>query len=199
MELKLKADVGAATLLAALVALAACRAPLPAAERRWRAGRQQAIAAALADAGRSAIALAFFPYDPAYRFRTVVEPVVPPEPLRIPASDGSVRPAHRVGRVTLRLPGGEARLALYALDDLAATLPDHLFLPFRDAGAGRETYGAGRYVDVVRLPGGVVEVDLNRAYNPDCAYGLAAQCPVTPEENTLPFAVAAGERMPPAH
>jgi hypothetical protein len=196
--LKLKDRIragGAALLLLA----AACGTPLPGAERRWRESRQQAISGALAAAGKPAITLTYYAYDPAYRFRTIVEPVTPPQPLRIPTSAGTIRPAHRVGRVRLRLPGGEATLALYALDDLAASLPDHLFLPFRDAGAGKDTYGAGRYVELGRLPGGVVEIDFNRAYNPDCAYGLAAQCPVTPDENTLPFAVAAGEKAPSGH
>ena len=199
MRLKHKARAGAAAAVLAIAGLAACRAPLPGGERQWREGRRESIAAALAEAGKPASALRYYPYDAAYRFRTVITPVAPPEALRIPTSSGAIRPAHRVGRVRLPLPGGEAVLTLYALDDLQATLPDHLFLPFRDAGAGTETYGAGRYVEVERLPGGVVEIDLNRAYNPDCAYGLAAQCPITPDENTLPFAVAAGELIPPAH
>jgi hypothetical protein len=196
MKLEKKAWAGWAALL---LLAAACRAPLPSAERRWRDGRQQAIGAALAQAGKPAVALRFYPYDPAYRFRTIIETVTPPQPLRLPTSSGAVRPAHRIGRVRLRLPGGEATLALFALDDLRESLPDHLFLPFRDAGAGKQTYGAGRYVEVERLPGGVVEIDLNRAYNPDCAYDLAAQCPITPDENTLPFAVAVGEMVATAH
>ena len=196
MKLKDKTRAGGAALL---LFVAVCGTPLPGAERRWREGRQQAIGGALAEAGKPTITLTYFAYDPEYRFRTIVEPVTPPAPVRIPTSAGTVRDAHRVGRVRLRLPGGEATLALYALDDLHATLPDHLFLPFRDAGAGAETYGAGRYVEIERLPGGVVEIDLNRAYNPDCAYGLTAQCPITPEENSVPFAVTAGERIPPSH
>jgi uncharacterized protein len=185
----------------ALVALAsACTAPLPGPERERRVARETAVRRELAEAGLPAIAdLRFYPFDPDYTVRSMIAPVSPPEPLRLPTSSGEVRPAHRVGRVRVRLPNGDATLALYLLDDLQATLPDHLFLPFRDAGAGSQTYGAGRYVDVERQPGGVVEIDFNRAYNPDCAYGLAAQCPITPAENTLPFAVEAGEMMPASH
>jgi uncharacterized protein len=201
LKLEPKANAGVAALvLLALVGLATCRTPLPAAERRWREGRQQAIGAALAEAGKPATgALRFYSFDPDYRVRTMVEPVTPPEPLRLPTSSGEIRPAHRIGRVRLRLPGGDAALSLFVLDDLQGSLPDHLFLPFRDAGAGVETYGAGRYVEIARQPGGVVEIDFNRAYNPDCAYGITAQCPITPAENTLPFAVEAGEMMPERH
>jgi hypothetical protein len=180
--------------------LLACHAPLPGPERDWRVGREKAVREELAAAGKpSSAGLRFYAFDPDYRLRSMMEAVSPPEPLRLPTSSGEIRPAHRVGRVRLRLPSGDATLALYLLDDLQATVPDHLFLPFRDAGAGKATYGAGRYVDVVREPGGVVEIDFNRAYNPDCAYGLTAQCPITPDENTLPFAVEAGEMMPAGH
>jgi len=186
--------------LLTLALLPACRAPLPASEARWRQAREEGIREMLtADAQADFSGLRFYPFDQRVRFRVMPTPVDPPEPLRLPASDGSIRPAHRIARVQLRFPDGEARLTLYRLDDLAATYPDLLFLPFRDAGAGRETYGAGRYVEVERLPGGVVEIDFNRAYNPDCAYGVTAQCPITPEENTVPFAVAAGEMLPAGH
>jgi hypothetical protein len=184
----------------ATAAVAACRAPLPAQEARWRQAREQGVREMVAPGARTTFAgLRFYRFDERVRFRVLPTPVSPSEPLRLAASDGSIRPAHRVARVQLRFPGGEARLTLFQLDDLAAADPDLLFLPFRDAGAGRETYGAGRYVEVERLPGGVVEIDFNRAYNPDCAYGVTAQCPITPEENTLAFAVEAGEMMPAGH
>ncbi len=187
-------------MLLAVSGLVGCHAPLPGPERDWREGREKAVRQALAEAGKPAAgALHFYPFDPDYRLRSIVEPVSPPEPLRLPTSSGEIRPAHRIGRIRLRLPNGDATLALFVLDDLQATAPDHLFLPFRDAGAGRETYGAGRYVEIVRQSGGVVEIDFNRAYNPDCAYGITAQCPITPVENTLPFAVEAGEMMPASH
>lgn len=140
--------------------------------------------------------LVFFPFDPDARVRVMVEPLSPPQPLRMATSDGQVRDAVRMGRVRLRLPGGQAHLTLFQLDPGNLSGAGELFLPFRDAGAGSDTYAAGRYVAVRPLSGGVVEIDFNRAYNPDCAYGIAASCPIAPEENTLPFLVRAGERLP---
>ncbi|MEW6336089.1 MAG: DUF1684 domain-containing protein [Acidobacteriota bacterium] len=190
----------ALALAAVVLASAACKAPLPPSEESWRQERERGVIEMVAVETKVALAgLRFYPFDPAYRFKAMVEPIVPPEPLRLGASDGSIRPAHRVGRVRLRMPGGEARLSLFQLDDIRDQYPDMLFLPFRDAGAGAETYGAGRYVDVERLAGGVVAIDFNRATNPDCAYGVSAQCPITPAENTLPFKVEAGEMLPPGH
>jgi uncharacterized protein (DUF1684 family) len=41
-----------------------------------------------------------------------------------------------------------------------------IFLPFADALAGRETYGAGRYLEPEPLSNGKIRVDFNLAYNP---------------------------------
>jgi len=180
--------------------VAACRAPLPTPELKYRQERDQAVRAELPpEAAAHFQGLRFYPFDPEYRMRAMLEPVSPPEPLRIAASNGEHRPAHRVGRVRLRFSGSGTVLSVFQLDDVREQYPDELFLPFRDAGAGTETYGAGRYLDVERLSGGVVGLDFNRAYNPDCAYGIAGRCPITPPENTVPFAIKAGEMMPPGH
>lgn len=179
------------------VVVVACRAPLPEGERRWREEREAAVRQAMTpEQARAFAGIEFFPYDPAFKVRAMLQPIVPPEPVSIAASDGSIRPAHRVARVEVILPTGRATLAVYQLDDIRDRYPDHLFLPFRDALAGRETYGSGRYLDLVRLASGVVELDFNRAYNPDCAFGLTGRCPITPEENWLSFPVPAGEKMP---
>lgn len=189
-----------ALVLGSLVVNAACHQPIPAAEKSWRQAREAAVRQELPGNSQADFpGLRFFPYDAAYRVRGMIEPVMSSQGLRMAASNGEVRPAHRIGRVTVRLPRGQAMLTLYRLDDMAAEAPDHLFLPFRDSGAGTSTYGAGRYVEVERRPGGVVEIDFNRAYNPDCAYGIAAACPITPDENTLLFAIEAGELMPAHH
>ena len=75
-----------------------------------------------------------------------------------------------------------------------------MFLPFRDATSGSETYGAGRYLlDTVKGAdlgddGGRLVLDFNFAYNPSCAYDPRWACPLAPPENRLPVAVRAGER-----
>ncbi len=173
---------------------------MPKSELAWRQERESGVRAELPPALQPHFSgLRFYAWDPDMRFRVLMARIAPPEPLPIAAANGDARPAHRVGRLRLHLPGGTAELAVYRLDDLAEQDADALFLPFRDAGAGRDTYGGGRYVDLERLPGGVAEVDFNRAYNPDCAYGITARCPITPAENNLAFPVRAGEMMPPGH
>jgi uncharacterized protein (DUF1684 family) len=81
-----------------------------------------------------------------------------------------------------------------------------LFLPFRDATSGHETYGGGRYLfDTIKntyglaleleAGSGEVTIDFNYAYNPSCAYDARWACPLAPRENWLAGAVTAGEKV----
>ncbi len=135
---------------------------------------------------RSFKGLSYFPVDPRYRFEVgLVEE--PRKRLDIQRSGGDVVTYARLGHFRLPLPDGEARLALYESDG-------HPFLPFRDKTSGKETYGAGRYLDPPQLPDGRHEIDFNQAYNPFCAYSEAYSCPFPPPENWLQVPVKAGER-----
>lgn len=70
-----------------------------------------------------------------------------------------------------------------------------LFLAFGDRTSADETYGAGRYLDVSKVPGSTtIELDFNKAYNPYCAYNESYSCPFPPQENLLDIAIRAGEK-----
>jgi uncharacterized protein (DUF1684 family) len=73
-----------------------------------------------------------------------------------------------------------------------------LFVPFRDATSGEESYGVGRYLRVDWKDGDASAiVDFNHATNPWCAYSDHYNCVLPPEENHLKIAVRAGEKAPP--
>ena len=72
--------------------------------------------------------------------------------------------------------------------------PEVLFIIFRDATSGKETYGVGRYVYVARTPDGKTILDFNKAFNPLCAYGPLFFCPIPPKQNHLPVPIPAGEK-----
>jgi uncharacterized protein (DUF1684 family) len=76
---------------------------------------------------------------------------------------------------------------------------DGLFMIFKDKTAGDTTYGSGRflYVEEKPKPGQVFKLDLNRAYNPPCAFSEFTTCPLPPKQNILPTRVEAGEKYPP--
>jgi uncharacterized protein (DUF1684 family) len=71
---------------------------------------------------------------------------------------------------------------------------DRLAFVFRDATAGRETYGSGRFLSAAGPRDGRVVLDFNRAFNPPCAFTPFATCPLPRPENVLPLRVTAGER-----
>jgi uncharacterized protein (DUF1684 family) len=74
-----------------------------------------------------------------------------------------------------------------------------LFFVFRDATAGDTTYRPGRflYVPKAPAPGTAFKLDLNRAYNPPCAFSEYTTCPLPPEQNILKVRIEAGEKYPP--
>jgi uncharacterized protein (DUF1684 family) len=69
-----------------------------------------------------------------------------------------------------------------------------LFYIFRDQTAGKETYGAGRFLYSAMPKDGRVELDFNKAYNPPCAFTAYATCPLPPAENKLDVRIEAGEK-----
>ena len=74
-----------------------------------------------------------------------------------------------------------------------------LFFVFRDGTAGDTTYPPGRflYVDKKPAPGETFMLDLNRAYNPPCAFSEYTTCPLPPKQNILAVKLESGEKYPP--
>ena len=127
----------------------------------------------------------FFPYDPAWRFEVDVAPADGPTVEGWQAVGGVTVAGHELTLLWLTTYGGG------------------LFLPFRDATNGTDTYGGGRYAldtvkgaDLGRTGGGRLVVDLNFAYHPSCAHDPRWTCPLAPPANTFPVAVRAGEMLP---
>lgn len=133
--------------------------------------------------------LDYYPPNSAYRYTLPLNRAEQPEPLTFQTSTGDERAYYRLGTVEFEVEGQPAQLAIYKSED-----HDELFLPFRDATSGNETYGAGRYLEPEELPDGKILVDFNVAYNPFCAYSEAYSCPLPPFENHLKLAIRAGEK-----
>jgi uncharacterized protein (DUF1684 family) len=139
-------------------------------------------------------ALGYFPYDPAWRPKvplTAVHGTAEQPAIEVELAEGKLR-FRTFGTVALR----ESVLAVYWIEGYGGGL----FLPFKDATSGAGTFGGGRYLydtikgaDLGAGPESIV-LDFNFAYNPSCAYSAEWVCPLAPSENTLPFAVEAGER-----
>lgn len=68
------------------------------------------------------------------------------------------------------------------------------YLLFKDATAGKGSYGAGRFLTSEQPTGDEVVLDLNKLYSPPCAFTEFATCPLPQASNVLPVAIEAGER-----
>jgi uncharacterized protein (DUF1684 family) len=132
--------------------------------------------------------LKYFPENPDLMFQVRVEEFPERTPIEIQTSTGDVSTYFRYGRLRFTIENQPVELTLYS------TRSGDFFLPFVDALAGKETYGAGRYVEPEPLGNGWFLVDFNTAYNPYCAYNDNWSCPITPAENRLKVAVRAGEK-----
>ena len=77
---------------------------------------------------------------------------------------------------------------------------DHYFLPFKDNTNGGESYGGGRYIDlIIEDLKSEVQVNFNVAYNPYCAYNDKYSCPIVPSENYIDIEINAGVKAPADH
>jgi len=142
--------------------------------------------------------LVYYEYDPALRVSGTLMGR-PAARIEVPASTGEPVAFTSMGACRFELGGAERSVDAYWLDAYGGGV----FLPFRDATAGRETYGAGRYLlDTVKGadlgPSGAdgLVLDFNFAYNPSCAYDPSWACPLAPAANRLGIEVRGGERMP---
>lgn len=133
--------------------------------------------------------LDFYPVQPGWKVDARFEPYNPPKPVPVPNILGQVSNIPSPGAVVFDWQG-----QTYRLDALQGSPDGGLSLIFADTTNGKETYGAGRFLDTTPPKDGRVVVDFNTAYNPPCAYTSFATCPLPPVQNRLTVAVAAGEK-----
>jgi uncharacterized protein len=138
----------------------------------------------------------YFDYDSSFRVLATLERAEPQQ-YDIPTSGPETMSFTRFARVKFEI-GRPAELELYWLTAYGGGI----FLAFRDATSGKETYGACRYLlDTVKgadlgSEGDRLVLDFNFAYNPSCAYDQKWVCPLAPPPNRLDIAIRAGEKVP---
>ena len=133
--------------------------------------------------------LDYYPVQPDWKVTARFEPYNPPKQVPVPNILGQVSDIPSPGAVVFDWQGKTHRL-----DALQGSPDGGLFVIFADSTNGKETYGAGRFLDTTPPKDGRVVVDFNTAYNPPCAYTSFATCPLPPAQNRLAVAVTAGEK-----
>lgn len=138
--------------------------------------------------------LNWFAPDKNYQIKARLIPVENKKMIELPTSDGKTKRYMEYAYAEFKLDGKEHRLLILEIIDMGP-YKGTLFLAFGDETSARETYGAGRYLDVKKPRGqNSILLDFNEAYNPYCAYNDNFSCPLPPPENLLTIPVRAGEK-----
>jgi uncharacterized protein len=139
----------------------------------------------------------FFPVQRQYRVKAVFERLSDTVGFNIATSGKASKHYFRYGILKFSINNKQLQLTVYQSEQLMKTVEykDYLFIPFTDLTGGAESYGGGRYIDIVAddLKGNSLLLDFNKCYNPYCAYTTGFNCPIPPRENDLDIAIRVGE------
>ncbi len=135
--------------------------------------------------------LSYFDPDPSFRFELKLKRYAIPDALVLATSKGTRQLFNRMGYFDLTFDGKPVKVQAY---QSAERDDPSLFIPFRDATSGKESYGAARYLDLEVEHNDEYALDFNYAYNPYCAYSEDYVCPLPPQENWLAVPIRAGEK-----
>lgn len=141
--------------------------------------------------------LDYYPVKAGLRFELELHEHREKKTIKIQDSKGGTREFIRWGEFRFEIGGKEYTLQAYKNEQDG----EGLWVPFRDKTSSKETYGAGRYIDlepsIHKNPKGDWILDFNQAYNPWCAYNKDYVCPFIPPENWLEVEIRAGEKYSP--
>ena len=137
--------------------------------------------------------LRYFPVDIRYKVTATLVPAQNKQSVLLTTNDGDTQQYAEYALAEFDMDGYHNRLLILEVVEPGPTR-GKLFLAFGDETSAEETYGAGRYLDLNKVPGAnTVTLDFNKAYNPYCAYVDKYSCPFPPRENLLKISIKAGE------
>lgn len=138
--------------------------------------------------------LNYFSINEKFRVKAKLESIDGKKVVLLATSDGLEQKYLEYAYAVFSLDNVECRLLILELMDMGPNR-GKLFLAFVDETSSIETYGAGRYLDLKKVPAATsIILDFNLAYNPYCAYNDSYSCPFPPKENILKVAINAGEK-----
>lgn len=147
----------------------------------------------------------WFPVHPSYRASSLLHRYEKAETVLVMGTRGEQRRQLRYGYFEFDLPDHRqqpttVRLNVYKFTPYDGQryvfYKDHLSVWFTDSTTGAETYDVGRYVEVGNEnpdPSYRYVIDLNKAFNPYCAYSHMYSCAIPREEDRIPLSLRVGE------
>jgi uncharacterized protein (DUF1684 family) len=138
--------------------------------------------------------LNYFEPDPKYKVIADLIPIESKKVVILRTNDGKEQRYIEYAYADFKLNDVQNRLLILEGIDMGP-IRGKLFVAFGDETSTVESYGAGRYLDVNKVPGSsTIVLDFNKAYNPFCAYNSTYSCPFPPPENLLKIPIRAGEK-----
>ena len=134
--------------------------------------------------------------DPKFRVIATWTPYSPPRMVKIPTVLGNTLDFPSPGFVEFVLDDQPMNLEPVTEPGANGTL----FFILTDVTSQITTYKTARYLHT-GLPDhgldqpGMLTLDFNKLENPPCAYTTYASCPLPPDQNQMPVAIEAGERL----
>ena len=145
----------------------------------------------------------WYPVNPRFRGHSTLHRYDKPDTVDVAGTGGEVRKQIRYGYFEFPVPDSAGNPALVRLhvykqpgSHSDPRLASFLSIWFTDETTGAETYGVGRYVDIESEhpdAGHMYTIDLNKAYNPFCAYSDLYSCAIPTEEDHIQVRILAGE------
>lgn len=163
-------------------------------ERKDRNGFMLSSTSPLTDDDKSSFeGLNYYSVDPNYKLTAKIELIENRQPVFIPSTTGEDLKYIPFAYAYFELGNAEHKVLLY--QDWEEKDPNRLSLMFADETSDIETYGGGRYLDVMYRNTNSVVIDFNNAYNPYCHFNDEYSCPIPPRDNFLNTEVNAGEKL----
>ncbi len=134
--------------------------------------------------------LHYFPIDPSYKVEAHLQRREKPEEVILRTNRDQEMTCRYVGDMVFHLDGQEYSLRVFHAGEQVGP---SVFIPFRDATCGLESYGPGRYLILQLTEDDRYTLDFNLAFNPYCAYTERFECGFPPSENDVAVPIRAGE------
>ncbi len=157
------------------------------------------------DSGTAYHGINWFPVNPYFCGRSVLHRYDDPETVSVFGTKGEERRNLRYGYFEIRVPGDRGDVKTLGINVYKFTPHDakryelyknNLSLWFTDLTTGKETYNVGRYIEMGDEnpdPNFVYTIDLNKAFNPYCAYSDKYSCAIPRKEDRIDIALRVGE------
>lgn len=140
--------------------------------------------------------LLYYSPDRGYVVEATLDELAEPDAIEMPTSQNLVKTFYRFARISFDLKGEPHELTAFRYD-LDGDRPASLFIPFKDATSGRQSYGGGRFLEIDTPESDRFTLDFNLSFSPLCNYSPAYNCTIPPRENHLDVAIRAGEKTYP--